>query len=103
MRAVPPIRNIAQSKGTGKTVTRMIASGARRTCQPGLNSSALRPARCRFKRYIPQTNPMQTASPTVSPSHCHDAIPAIGALAQAGKRSIQRIGTIRSNPTGELR
>ena len=36
------------------------------------------------------------------PSHCQDARPMIRALAQAGKASIQRIGTMRSNPTGEL-
>ena len=37
------------------------------------------------------------------PTHCHVATPAMRAFAQAGNLSIQRIGTIRSNPTGELK
>ena len=101
MRVVPPIRKIVQSKVTGSAQTK--DDGQRR--QHGLPSGARllgSPAGEKAAEAARAMDEGQAPSPMIKPNHCQTSTPAIWTLAGAGIASIQRIGTMRSRPTGEL-
>ena len=95
MRPVPLIRNSAQSKGTGKAVTRMIARGVRRVGQPGPASSPA-PREMPVQAIYPVEKSQADGKPDREPSHCHKATPAIGDLVQAA--SAASSGSARCAP-----
>jgi hypothetical protein len=101
-REFPLIRKIVQTASIGNPHTNMIATRVKRACHHEPDSSCLQQPRTLPKRCIQQRNFAQTTNPATRPSHCHSAAPPIRALAQAGNASIQRIGTTRSSPIGEL-